>query len=211
MRRFAELVIYAGNRREGPPVPPRIWRRLFHLVAGSSIPIAGIFASEREFVIVLAVLAGGAVVFDLSRLGIRPMNRLYMRWMAPLLKSDEVARMTGATHMVMAAALVFWLFGKEVGILVMFYLALGDPVAAMVGSRLPGLRLHGKSPGGTLAFAATGAAVAGVLVATGAVSHHWALWPGAAIAALTELAGIPPDDNFSIPLVAGAGIWAMGA
>ena len=210
MRRLAELVIFAGRRREGPQAPPRIWRRLFHLIAGSSIPLAGIFAPEREFVLALAVLAAGAVVLDLSRFGIGPLNRVYMRWMAPLLKGEEVSRMTGATHMLVAAALVFWLFGKEVGTPLMFYLSLGDPVAAMVGSRLPGPRLAGKSPGGTVAFTITGCVVAAVLVSSGAVGHHWGLWAGAGIAALVELAGIPPDDNLTIPLIAGAAMWAMG-
>ena len=94
---------------------------------------------------------------------------------------------------------------------VMFYLSLGDPVAAIVGSRLPGPRLFGKSPGGTAAFALTGAAAAGLLVASGVIEYHWAVWPGAAIAALTELAGLPPDDNLAIPLIAGTAMWAMGA
>ena len=57
MQRLAELVIFAGRRREGPQAPPRIWRRLFHLTAGSSIPLAGIFAPELEFVLALTVLA----------------------------------------------------------------------------------------------------------------------------------------------------------
>ena len=210
MQRFAELVIFAGRRQSEPQAPPRIWRRLFHLFAGSSIPFAGIFAPEREFLIALALLAAGAVVLDLSRLGIGPFNRVYMRWMAPLLKGEEVSRLTGATHMLLAAALVFWLFDREVGVPVMFFLSLGDPAAAVVGRRLPGPRLAGKSPGGTLAFAATGAAVAVVLVATGAIHYHWAIWPGAAIAAVVELAGLPPDDNLTIPLIAGAAMWAMG-
>ena len=210
MQRFAELFIFAGSRQRGPQSPPRIWRRLFHLFAGSSIPVAGIFAPERELLLALAVLAAGAMALDLSRFGIAPLNRVYMRWMAPLLKGEEVSRMTGATHMLVASCLVFWLFGREVAVPVMFYLSLGDPVAAIVGSRLPGPRLAGKSPGGTVAFAATGSAVAAVLVVSGAVGYHWGLWAGAGIAAVAELAGIPPDDNLTIPLVAGGAMWAMG-
>ena len=210
MLRFAEYVIFAGRRQQEPQAPPRVWRRLFHLSAGSAIPLAGIFAPDREFLAALAVLAAGAVVLDLSRFGIGPLNRLYMRWMAPLLKGEEVSRMTGATHMLVAAAFVFWLFGKDVGVPVMFFLSLGDPVAAMVGRRLPGPRLAGKSPGGTLAFAATASVVAAALVASGANEYHWGLWAGAGVAAVVELAGIPPDDNLAIPLIAGAAMWAMG-
>ena len=103
MRLIAELVIYAGRKGGGAQAPPRIWRRLFHLIAGSSIPIAAILSPEREFLIALTVLTAGAALLDLSRFGIGPLNRLYMRWMAPLLKSEEKARMTGATHMLVAA------------------------------------------------------------------------------------------------------------
>jgi dolichol kinase len=211
LQRIAGLLVFGGERRSGPTAQPRIWRRLFHVFAGSAIPICGIFAPEREFLFSLAVLAAGALALDLSRFGIGPLNRAYMRWMSPLLKRDEERHITGATYMLIAAVPVFWLYGKDVGVPVMFYLSLGDPVAAIVGSRMPGPRLLGKSPGGTAAFWVTGAAAAGLLIATGAVEHHWALWPGAAISALTELAGLPPDDNLTIPLIAGSAMWAMGA
>ena len=215
LQRFARLVIFGGERRPSTSSgetddQPKIWRRLFHVFAGSSIPTAAIFAPEDGLLIALVALAAGGLALDLSRFGIGPLNRVYLRWMAPLLKSDEESHITGATYMLIAALLIFWLYGKEVGISVMFFLSLGDPAAALVGRRMPGPRLLGKSPGGTAAFVAVGAAIAGLLVSTGAIEHHWALWAGATIAALVELAGLPPDDNLSIPLIAGTAMWAMG-
>ncbi len=209
LQRLAGLVVFGGERRQGAVEPPKVWRRLFHICAGSTIPVAGIFAPERDFLIVLGVLAVGGLLLDLARFGVGPLNRVYLRWMAPILKSDEASHITGATYMLMAAALIFWLYGKNVGVPVMFFLSLGDPAAAIVGQRMRGPRLLGKSPGGTAAFIAVGCAAAGVLVAAGAVEYHWALWVGAAIAALVELAGIPPDDNLTIPLIAGTAMWAM--
>ena len=186
-----------------------MWRRLFHVFAGSTIPIAGIFAPEGAFLVALAALAVGGLALDLARFGMGPLNRVYMRWMAPLLKSDEESHITGATYMLIAALLVFWLYGKSVGVPVMFFLSLGDPAAAIVGRRMPGPRLLGKSPGGTVAFAAVGASVVGLLLGFGAVDYHWSLWAGTVIAALVELTGIPPDDNLTIPLIAGTAMWAM--
>ncbi len=216
MQRIAALVIFGGERRPstgsgGAAAQPRIWRRLFHVLAGSCIPIAGIFAPESGFVIALAALSAGALALDLSRFGIGPLNRLYLRLMEPLLKSDEESHITGATYMLIAATVVFWLFGKDVGVPVMFYLSLGDPAAAIIGRRMPGPRLLGKSPGGTAAFIAVGSVAAGILVAAGVIEYHWALWAGAVVAAIVELAGVPPDDNLAIPLAAGAAMWAMGA
>ena len=214
LQRFASLVIFGGERRpsassEGAAAQPKIWRRLFHVLAGSCIPIAGIFAPEDGLLIALSVLAAGGLALDLVRFGIGPLNRVYLRWMAPLLKSDEATHITGATYMLIAAALVFFLFGKNVAVPVMFFLSLGDPAAAIAGRRMPGPRLLGKSRGGTAAFAAVGAAVVGLLLGAGAIEYHWALWAGAGIAAVVELAGIPPDDNLSIPMIAGTAMWAM--
>ena len=209
LQRVCELLIFGGKRRTGTADHPKIWRRLFHVVAGSTIPIAGIFAPEDGLLIAFAVLAAVSLVLELARFAIGPLNRFFLRLAAPIAKGDEDSHITGSTYMLIAALGVFWFFGKDVGVAVMFFLSLGDPAAAIVGRRMPGPRLLGKSPGGTAAFAAAGVAVAGVLVAAGAIEHHWALWAGAVIAALVELAGIPPDDNLTIPLIAGTAMWGM--
>ena len=75
---------------------------------------------------------------------------------------------------------------------------------------MPGPRIFGKSPGGTVAFVGLGLATVGVLTATGAVEYHWGLLVGALIAGVVELAPGYPDDNLTIPLIAGASIHFMG-
>ena len=196
----------ASKGLEAPPV----WRRLFHIVAGSSIPLAGIFASETGMIIALAIVAGGGLALDMVRFRLTWLNRHFLRWMAPLLKRDEEQRFTGATYMAVAALFTFLLFGSEVAIPAMFFLSLGDPAAALVGRRLPGPRLGNKSPGGTLAFILVGFAVVGVLIATDAADYHWGLWIGAVAAGLVELLSPPPDDNLVLPLAAGAVMYLAG-
>ncbi|MEE3167333.1 MAG: hypothetical protein VX654_07460, partial [Chloroflexota bacterium] len=109
-----------------------------------------------------------------------------------------------------AALIVFVLYGKEVGIPVMFFLSLGDPAAAMMGRRMPGPRILGKSPGGTAAFIGVGAIAVAVLLAADGIDHHWALWVGVAVAGVVELVSIPPDDNLAIPLLAGTAMFLLG-
>ena len=138
------------------------------------------------------------------------MNALFTRWLAPLLKQDEAAHITGATYMLIAALIVYVLYGKEVAIPVMFCLSLGDPAAAIVGRRMPGPRILGKSPLGTAAFIGVGAGAVAVLAAANGIDHHWALWVGAGVAGVVELASIPPDDNLSIPLLAGSAMFFLG-
>ncbi|MEE3168095.1 MAG: hypothetical protein VX654_11345, partial [Chloroflexota bacterium] len=126
MRRFLDMLVYGGEKRvvEGGALPP-IGRRLFHVVAGSCIPLAGIFLSETVIIWALAILAAQGLVLDLVRFRVGWLNALFMRSMAPLLKEDEAGHITGATYMLIAALIVFVLYGKEVGIPVMFFLSLG--------------------------------------------------------------------------------------
>ena len=163
----------AGRPEQTPPPPA--WRRLFHIVAGSTVPIAGIFAAEMGMVAALAIVSGGALGLDLTRFRVQWVNRCFLRWLAPLLKHDEGHRFTGATFLVVAGLFSFLLFGSQVAVPALLFLSLGDPAAALVGRRLPGPRVLGKSPGGTAAFVSVSLAVVAVLVSSGAIDYHWGI------------------------------------
>ena len=192
-----------------PPHPP-VWRRLFHLTAGSTIPLAGIFTPETVMVWALAALSAGGLGMDLARFRIGWLNRVFLRWLAPLLKSNEASRITGATYMALAALAVFLVFDRPVAVAALLFLSLGDPAAALVGRRMPGPRVFGKSPGGTAAFIAVSWAVVGALVATGVVEYHWGFMAGAVAAGLAELAPLPIDDNLTVPIAAAGVMYLTG-
>ena len=188
----------------GASAAPPLGRRLFHAVAGSLPPLAGILAPMPELVIILAVLALGSLSLDLTRFRVSWLNRLFLRWLRPLLKSSEDRRITGATYLLVAAFLSFLLFDQAVAIAVLLFLSLGDPAAALVGRPMPGPRLFGKSPVGTLAFIGVSLLVGAALVVAGIAPFHWGLLAGAVVAGLVELAPLPGDDNLWVPLIAGA-------
>ena len=210
MSGFLEMLVFGGERRDLPRPWPPAGRRVFHIVAGSSIPLAGIFVTETAMIWTLAALAVGGLSLDLVRFRIEWLNLIFTRLLAPLLKQDEAAHITGATYMVIAAFFVFLIFGKDVAIPVMFFLSLGDPAAAIVGKDMPGPRLFGKSPFGTAAFIGVGCAVLGFLLVADGIDYHQALWVGVIVAGLIELASIPPDDNLTIPLSSGAVMFGLG-
>ena len=197
-------------RIDTQPSPPPVWRRLFHLTAGSTIPVAGIFAPELFMVVATAALTAGGLGLDLARFRIERLNRAFLRWLSPLLKAAEGSRITGATYMAMAALAVFLIFDRHVAIAALLFLSLGDPAAALVGERMPGPRIFGKSPVGTAAFIAVSWAVVGVLVAAGVVDYHWGLMAGAVAAGLAELTPLPVDDNLTVPIAAGAVMFFIG-
>ena len=140
---------------------------------------------------------------DLVRFRTPYLNRLFLRWLSPFLKNDEASKITGATYLLIATVLCFLVFDQTIAVTALLFLALGDPVAGLVGERTPGPRVFGKSPGGTAAFILVSLAVVIALTAGGVIQYHWALVAGAVIAGLVELAPIPVDDNLTIPLVSG--------
>ena len=160
-------------------------------------------------VILTAVLSGMAIVGEVARLRLPWLNQWAIRCLSPLLKTSERHAVTGATYLVLASFVAFLAFDKPVAIAALLFISLGDPVAALVGSRVPGPRLAGKSPIGSLAFVIVGLATASVLMAVDVPEHHWAIAVGASVAALVELTPLPIDDNLTVPLISGAAITLL--
>ncbi len=161
--------------------------------------------------VAVGALALVSLILDLARFRLAGLNRLFLTGLAPLLKQYEVRRITGATYLLVAGFAAFLVFDQAIAVVAMLFLCLGDPVAAVVGSRTPGPRLLGKSPGGTVALVAVGWLMVLVLVQTGVVQYHWGLPAAALIAGLVELTPIPVDDNLTIPLVRGAAMQIFTA
>ena len=148
-------------------------------------------------------MAGAALLVEAVRLRLPGINSLLVSRFALLLKDTESRKVTGATYFILSALAVFLLFDKPIAVAALLFLSLGDPAAALVGRRAPGIRFFGKSPIGTLAMALAALGITGVLSAAGVVDRHWGLYVGAVSAGMTELLPLPVDDNVTIPLVSG--------
>ena len=158
----------------------------------------------------MAALSGIAIVTETARFRVPSLNRVLYDKLRPLLKVTEDRRVTGATYIAVSALIAFLVFDKHVAIAALFFLSLGDPAAALVGTRMKGPRVFGKSPIGSIAFFIVALAVVGVLSASDVLAFHWGLAVGAAVAALVELVPTGLDDNITIPLVAGVVMTAIG-
>ena len=60
--------------------------------------------------------------------------------------------MLGSTYMMASSLIVFLFFEKEVAILALLYIAVGDPLAGTLGKRFGRIKIGSKSLEGTLAF-----------------------------------------------------------
>ena len=185
---------------------PQVWRRLFHLIAGSILPVAGIFLSWLVIIILATGLMLISLGLDLIRIRLPFFNQIFLRFLSQFLKKAEERRVTGATYMLIATVIAFLVFEQKVAVVALLFLSVGDPMAALVGSRTPGPRIFRKSPGGTLAFVGGSLLVVLVLVGSGFTHYHWGFIAGAVIAAGVELAPVPLDDNLTIPLLTGTAL-----
>ncbi len=184
----------------GPPWP----RRLFHASVGTAIPVIAYFLPDPLPALIIGILAAGSMALDLVRFRVAWLNRLFLNSLSLLLKREEEARITGATYLLIAACISFLAFDKEIAVAVLLFLSLGDPSAALVGRPIPGPRIFGKSPVGTLAFVVVSLLVVALLVTTDVMAFHWVFIVAAIVAGLVELAPLPLDDNLTVPLVSGA-------
>ena len=176
---------------------------------------------SEPLLIALGVLSIGGLAFDLLRMRIGWLNRFLVRRLSVLLKQEEAHRVTGATYLTIAAFIAFLLFDPRVAVSALLFLSLGDPAAALAGQRMPGPRVFGKSPVGTVAFIAVSLSVVAILTGARVVEYHWGLLVGAVVAGLVELVPVPSpfkwggrsgalDDDLTIPLVSGAVMRLIG-
>ncbi len=165
---------------------------------------------EREVMIIItASLTGATVALELARRRFAGLNEWFMSQTSVLLKESEASRVLGSTYMAAASLIVFLFFDKEIAILALMYIAVGDPLAGVVGKRYGRVKIGSKSVEGTLAFAVGAGAAGCALVAAGLDVPYWVALGGAGVGALVELLPSPVDDNLTVPPVSGAVMWAL--
>ena len=177
---------------------PTIWRRLFHLCAAGSIPLIAIFAGSEVMVPLMASLCGGAIAIEVVRFRLPDLNRRMLKLFRPLLKESEDRRVTGATYVALSSLACFLVFDLHVAVAALFFLALGDPAAAFVGSRMRGRVLGWRFFASLLRDAGllgSGRSGRGSFVGGRAIDYHWGFLVGAAVAGLIELAPAVIDDT----------------
>ena len=187
-----------------PPAPPPVGRRVFHLVAATGTTLLSLAIPHHAYMFLIGAGALLALAMEASRFRVDFLNRLFMLMFARILKESEASEISGATWFLIAVFFAFYFYGPGVALPVLLFVAIGDPVAALVGVRLPGPRFWRKSPGGSVAFVAAALGVWAIVCAAGFGVWSWAVVVAAVVSALVELAPLPVDDNLTVPLIGGA-------
>jgi len=182
-------------------------RRLWHIFGGLSIPIAGLLVPQQIF---LPALCSGTIaflIFELVRLSFPQINHRFLTCFHVLLREREASRPTASAYFLIAASIVFILCDRSIAAMALTFVAVGDPVASMVGEKWGRLKVRGKSLKGSCAcFLAC--AVAGAILATIAQIALWLAVVGAVCATAVEFLSLRVNDNLTIPLVS-AGVMSL--
>ncbi len=174
-------------------------RKAVHLAA-IAIPLGLLYVPLIPARRTLMVLAAVLLVVDLAKIRQPRLRSWFVHFFGAALRRHERTDITGSTYLVMSALLCTYLFELKTAVAALVFLIVGDTMAAIVGKAFGRTRLFGKTLEGFGAgwISSTLAAVAIV------PEIGWLPLAAAAfVAMVVEIAPIPVDDNFRIPLVAG--------
>jgi dolichol kinase len=177
-----------------------VTRGIFHVCGGLTIMTLSLLIPIDIF-LVLAI-AGTLLffIFEVVRLKIAAVNSLFYSYCRPVLRDEEVSRLTGASYMFIAALLLFLLFEKEIAVIAMAFLAIGDPLATVVGTFAGRIRLFGKSLEGHIACLLACIVIGLICYFAGFSISLVVILVGAIVATIAEALELPINDNLTIPL-----------
>lgn len=222
MRRFAEAklgtVLTSGfSFRLAMRNDLHLVRKLWHVSMGMLIISIFVFTgmSTSTAVVILGSVLGFDLLVETARLRIPAINEQVLRYWGPFMRSCEINRVSGTPYYILSTMLAFAIFPRPVGILSVLFLAVGDPIASLIGimygKNSPRIA-QGKSLIGTLAGVVACAVVTFIFLkvypilvsdsATVVLSLIGGIAGGTA-----ELAPFDMDDNFTIPMISGFVMW----
>ena len=177
-------------------------RKLIHLF-NLAIPFGYLYVFPEKWVFVklLSILMVLFIIFDILRHKVAWVKSLFSLFIDSMLRSHEQeGKLTGATWVMIGAVISIILFSKPVAIIALIFMSLGDSAAGLIGQRYGKHKIWNKSWEGFF----------GGLFVCIIIGMNYSLLPmtislsGAVAAMVMEIVPIPLDDNFKIPLGAGA-------
>ena len=184
-------------------------RGLFHIFIGLSIAVAAYFLSRRPLLISTGVVTFIWLVFELLRLRYAGINSWFFSWFRPLLREEEASRLTGASYMLIGCLITFLVFPRDIAVLAICFLAVGDAAATIVGTYLGTRGVFGKTVEGNSACFVSCVGIGFILYYADLDIHPLAILLGSAGATIVDAVPLLIDDNLTMPLFAGLVIWAV--
>ena len=178
-------------------------RGLFHIGGVLTIAITALFLPRMALLVSLGLISLASLAVEFLRFRIAAINRAFQSVFRPLLREYEASRLTGASYIFIASFLAFLIFEKDIAVLAICFLAVGDAVAALVGKYMGGTKIIGKSLQGDIACFLSCLAAGFVFYYAGLNISPIMVLFGATAAAIVQSMPLPVNDNITIPLFSG--------
>ncbi len=186
-------------------VTGKIGRRLWHLLGGSFFPVLAFFIPVETLLIAVGAVLAICLLLETIRFAFPTVNHRVVLHLSGALKDEERYRPTSSIYLLISTLLVFLLFDQYVAIAALLFLAVGDPVASVVGERVGRTKVLGKTLEGSLACLISCLAIGILLAELGFMSPPVVI-AGALAAAVIELLSFHIDDNLTMTFFRA---WAM--
>jgi dolichol kinase len=186
-----------------------IGRKFFHLVGGVSLLSLYYVLGRNLALLLYAILFITVLALDVARLRLPLINKFVFAWFGTVIRKNEKEKLTGTAPYVLGIGLSLYAFPTAIASAAICFLAFGDVAATTIGERYGKAKIGNKSLEGTAAFIAAGVFVGLVLLPMAGVQlPPEIIVAGAVIAAAVELVPLG-NDNFTIPIVAGAAMTLL--
>ena len=183
-------------------------RKIFHLL-NMVIPLIHVYFIEdrMEMLIFLSLMLIICFFIEVLRTRYFILHKFFKKYLHFMMRdSEKEGEITGATWVFAGSLFTIMLIPKPFCIVALFFLAVGDTFAALVGMNYPFLKIGRKTLSGSFACFIT-CCIIGLLF-----SHSLntsTIMFGAFIATLTELSSMKINDNLSIPIFSGLSMYSF--
>ncbi len=206
----------------GDPLPDKdisvkdeLVRKGIHL-ASLSIPVVYYFIPRQTTLEFLVPFLIFSVFVDVGRHYMpwlkRIVNKVFFRLLRPHERDDSKMLLSGATYVLISAALCVFIFPKLITVTAFSILIISDASSAIFGKMWGKHPFLDKSREGTMAFVVTAWIVVALAPKAVGTGVEYAIGAIAAVAgAVVEAASVRLrfDDNLSVPISVGFTMWGL--
>jgi len=183
-------------------------RKLIHL-SNLIIPFTYLFYfnSKIEALMVLGPITSFAIIIEYLRINSVSVKKIFDSYFFTMLRNHEKSgKYTGATWVFIASTISIAIFPKEIAIISLIFMAIGDTTAGLIGRKVGRIKFYNKTLEGSLAGFIV-CLITGLLMDLDL--HNFVIIVGAFSAMVIELIPVSIDDNFTIPLFSGTIMYGM--
>ncbi len=159
-----------------------------------------IVTDRIEMTIIMSIISIVFILIDYARMRVQIIKNIFNKLFNPMMRKHELeGKLTGATLVVIISVPMIYFFPREIAIMSLVFLSVGDTAAAIIGRAFGKTKIGLKSLEGSLGC--FGACIIALLILD--------LMPlsvglsGAIMATIFEALPLNIDDNILIPVASG--------